>query len=163
MSPERALGCCHTLIAGIGSPILGDDGVGIHVVRELARHPLPPDVRIAEVGTGGLALVDLLAGTERLIAIDAAVTGAAAGSVHVWGAAEVSRTVHLGATNHEADLPTALHVAKRLLHEQMPRDVVVLGVEAIELCRFSESLSPAVQAAVPAVVAEVRALLARPR
>ncbi len=44
-----------TLVAGIGSTIRGDDGVGVHVVRRLKLRDATSDVDIVELGTGGLA------------------------------------------------------------------------------------------------------------
>jgi len=40
-------------VFGCGNILLGDDGFGPEVISELtSRHPLPPDVRVEDVGTG---------------------------------------------------------------------------------------------------------------
>jgi hydrogenase maturation protease len=142
----------NTLIAGVGSPILGDDGVGIHAIRRLVAGGLPPGVDAVEVGTGGLALLDHVRGYRRLIVIDAIVSGAPAGTVHVLEGEQVAHAVHLGA-EHGADLPTALDLGRRLLQRDMPEEVVVVAIEAGSLARFSETLSPAVEAALGGALA----------
>lgn len=149
-------------MAGVGSPILGDDGVGIHVVRELGKYQteLPAGTELCELGTGGLALADLAGGMDRLVVVDAMVTGAPAGTVRVLSGAEVARAVHL-AQGHEPSLPVALGLAQKLLGKRMPAEVWLVAIEAVELRAFSEKLSPAVEAAIPEAVERVRELLAR--
>ena len=56
-----------TLVLGLGNPILSDDGVGIHVVREVAARSLPNWVTCTEASVGGLRLLEVLAGYERAI------------------------------------------------------------------------------------------------
>ena len=141
-----------TLIAGVGSPILGDDGAGVRIAELLEARPLPPGTDVRVIGTGGLALLDFAAGYDRLVVLDAIVTGAAPGTVHVLRGDDVARALHLGAVGHDADLPTALALGRRLSAAALPDEVVVVAVEvAVDgTDRFSEALSPAVEAALPA-------------
>ena len=50
-------------------------------------------------------------------------------------------------------------VPEKLLGQQMPRRVRVVAIEAEDWTTFGEELTPAVAAAVPAAVAEVRRLV----
>ena len=143
-----------TLIAGIGSTILSDDGVGVHVVHRLLERPLPPGVDVVDIGTGGLALLDLVSGYDKLVLVDAAVTGAAPGTVHRFAGTDVASTVHLG-VGHDADLPTTLALGKDLMGMSMPDDVIVIAVEAADITTFSVQLTPAVEAAIPTVLAAI--------
>ena len=47
--------------AGLGNVIMGDEGVGVHVVRALEKHPLPSGVECLDGGTGGFILLEPLA------------------------------------------------------------------------------------------------------
>ncbi len=147
-----------TVVVGVGSTILADDGVGVRVVEALRAGGLPRGVDAVEVGTAGLGLLDLVAGYERLIVVDAMVTGAAPGTVVVLRGHDVARAHHLRST-HDADLPTTLALGRELGGREMPGEVTVVGVEAADLTRFSEQLTPPVAAAVPAAAAAVRGLL----
>lgn len=140
-----------TLVVGIGNTILGDDGVGVHAVRRLRERPLPDGVVVEEVGIAGLGLLDLAAGHDRLIVIDAICTGAAPGTVHLLKGDEVPTAAHLGA-GHEADLPQSIEIGRRLLQERMPQEIVVVAIEALDIQTFSESLTPEVEAAIPEAV-----------
>jgi hydrogenase maturation protease len=147
-----------SLVAGIGSTIRGDDGVGVHAARQLRTRSLPDNVRVIELGTAGLALLDVVEGYDGLIVLDAIVTGAPCGTVHVLAGEEVARAVHLGA-GHEADLPTTLSLGRKLMGSHMPQDVAVVAVEVGDLTTFSERLTPEVEAAIPDVIARVERLL----
>ena len=148
-----------TLVAGIGSTIRTDDGVGVAVVRALGEVALPGEVDRVELGTAGLGLAEQADGYEQLIVVDAIVSGAEPGTIQLLDGAEVARAVHLG-QGHEADLPVSLAVAQKLLGQRMPARVLVVAIEAADLTTFSEQLSPAVRAAVPRAVDRVLGLLA---
>jgi hydrogenase maturation protease len=147
----------RTLVAGIGSTIRGDDGVGVEVVRRLRNRVANDDVDIVELGTAGVALLDLVDGYGRLILVDAIVTGGQPGTVYELKGDEVATPAHLGA-GHEADLPTVLDLGQKL-SKIMPREVVVIAVEAADLYSFSETLTPRVEAAMPDVVKRVEKII----
>ena len=147
-----------TLVVGIGSSIRGDDGVGLQVVQKLQAQGLPKDVDAIELGTGGLALLDVLEGYDRLVVVDAIVSSAEPGTVVLLSGSEVARAAHLG-EGHEADLPTVLELARRGLSGTMPAEVTVVAIEAVNVTTISEQLTPAVAGAVDEAVARVLRLL----
>ena len=142
-----------TLVVGIGSPILADDGVGVQAARKLKDLGPGGDVDILEIGAGGLALLDYLDGYYRLIILDAIVTGAAPGTIFELKGEDIAATVHFGGT-HEADLPAILTLARKLAM-RIPEVVTVIAVEAADIATFSEHLTPAVEAAIPEALARV--------
>jgi hydrogenase maturation protease len=70
-----------TLVLGLGNLIMGDEGVGVHVVRAIERHPLPAGVECLDGGTGGFILLEPLESADRIILIDAAADGNPPGTV----------------------------------------------------------------------------------
>jgi hydrogenase maturation protease len=60
-----------TLVLGLGNVIVGDEGIGVHVVRSLVQHPLPPGVECLDGGTGGFILLEPLQGADHIILVDA--------------------------------------------------------------------------------------------
>jgi hydrogenase maturation protease len=70
-----------TLILGLGNVLMGDEGIGVYVVRAVQEHPLPPNVECMDGGTGGFALLGTLQSADRIILIDAADDGNAEGTV----------------------------------------------------------------------------------
>jgi hydrogenase maturation protease len=151
-----------SLIVGFGNPLRGDDGVGLAVLRALEAEPLPPGVRCADVGIGGVALVhELQAGWERLVIVDAVQRGGAAGTVYVLaprlpslaGLPAVERAARL-VDAHMAEPYSALLLADAL--GVLPSEVHVVGVEAPGTEELTLELGPAVARAVP--IAARRAL-----
>lgn len=59
------------LILGIGNVLLGDEGVGVHIVRALEGETLPGCVRLLDGGTGGFHLLSLFQQYQKIILIDA--------------------------------------------------------------------------------------------
>ena len=50
---------------------MGDEGIGVHVVRALGQKALPQHVECLDGGTGGFILLEPLQNAERIILIDA--------------------------------------------------------------------------------------------
>jgi len=63
-----------TLILGIGNIIMGDEGFGVHVARELKEAEVPGNVKVEEGGVGGFNLLGSLDGVRRLIVVDIMMT-----------------------------------------------------------------------------------------
>jgi hydrogenase maturation protease len=59
-----------TLILGVGNIIMGDEGFGVHVARELKGTKLGHDVRVEEGGVGGFNLLGVLEGVRQVIVVD---------------------------------------------------------------------------------------------
>ena len=149
------------LLLGIGNAIMTDDGVGIHVARRAAEI-LPDDLRarvdVEEAATGGFDLVEYLAGYAAAVITDAVRTAdGAAGTVYQFDAAALKPTAHL-AHVHGVNLAGALAIAEQL-ELPVPRDIVIVAVEAEEVYTFGEELTEDVAAAVePAAQAALGAL-----
>ena len=71
----------RTLILGLGNVLMSDEGVGVHVVREIEKHSLPPGVECLDGGTGGFLLLEPMQQADRIIMIDAAADGNPIGTV----------------------------------------------------------------------------------
>lgn len=154
-----------TIIVGLGNPILGDDGVGWHVAKQvsetLRQNPQAgPQVVVEFLSLGGLSLMEHLIGYDRAIIIDAIDTGDGPhGSVQCFSLERLPDNSggHLTAI-HDTSLQTALQVG-RSMGAHLPQDITIVGVESPYVYDFSESLTPPVAAAVPAAVQMVLDLL----
>ncbi len=70
-----------TLVLGLGNVLMGDEGIGVHVVRALEQRTLPDDVECLDGGTGGFTLLEPLENAGHIILIDAAADGNPVGTV----------------------------------------------------------------------------------
>ncbi len=48
-----------TIILGIGNLLLGDEGVGIHIINKLKKLKLPSNVELIDGATGGFSLIPI--------------------------------------------------------------------------------------------------------
>lgn len=69
------------LILGIGNILMGDEGIGVHVVNSLEKAALPADVDVLDGGVGSFLLLEPMQSAERVILIDATIDGHKTGSV----------------------------------------------------------------------------------
>lgn len=70
-----------TLVLGLGNILMGDEGIGVYVVRALEKHALPAGVECLDGGTGGFTLLEPLEDADRIVLIDAANDGNPVGTV----------------------------------------------------------------------------------
>ncbi len=139
----------RTLVLGLGNPILGDDGVGIVIARELKKQlPANPSVHILEAGLAGRFLLDVICGYRTVLIADAIITNenAPAGSIYTLTVDDLGKAVEPFAS-HALDLRTTVELGKQLGYE-MPDTIRIYAVEIKENTVFSEELSPDVAAAV---------------
>ena len=156
----------RTLLVGMGNPILGDDAVGVRLAEDLAKRlGGRPDLEIvSECTAGGLDLIELFRGYERVIVLDSLRTrGGVPGRWHRFDARALSATRHLAGI-HDANFATALALG-RSLGMPLPEDaqIHVFAVEVANLSTFSERMTPALAAGYPdystAIFREVEALV----
>ncbi len=158
-----------TLLLGLGNPILSDDSVGIRLATDIAGRlgECPGLDVVSDCSAGGLELLEVLSGYDRVILLDSIVTaGGVPGEWCRFTAESLRETVHLSNV-HDANFATALALG-RGMGRSLPPDgeIHILAVEVAENTTFSESLSPPVAQAYPRILeemtAEVRLLLVRP-
>lgn len=138
------------LVLGLGNTLRGDDGVGPRVVEELTCRGLPEGVMALDGGTGGLAVLHVLEGWQRVVVVDAADVGLEPGQFACFGPDQVRSA---GAADrfslHHAGLGEVLALADAL-GRTLP-EMVIFGVQPAEI-GWREGLSPAVAATLPALV-----------
>jgi len=141
-----------TLLLGLGNPILSDDGVGPRLAADFGRRLADwPGLRVEpDCAVGGLELLDLLTGHERVIVLDALQTAdPEPGRWHAFDARALRETLHLDNV-HDANFATALALGRRL-GLPLPADaaIYIFGVEVADACTFSERMTPALELGYP--------------
>ena len=142
-----------TIVVGIGNPILGDDGVGIHISRELQKNKhFSSDVTVEEAQTGGMNLLDLISGFDHAILVDAvSLNGCTHGEINRYDLSDLP-TVH-SQNPHDVSLSEAISLTKALGHSSVPKKIIIIGVNLKQIPReFTETISPEIQACIPQAV-----------
>jgi hydrogenase maturation protease len=149
----------QTIVVGLGNPVLRDDRVGLEIAREVARRTAgQADLRVTEACTGGLDLVETLAGYARAVLIDAIRTDRGEPGTVYRLTEEQAQGTHRCASVHEIDLTTGLRLARRI-GLPVPREVMIFAVEVADTSTLGDDMTAAVAAAVPEVATQVVALV----
>lgn len=69
------------LVMGVGNYLMGDEGIGVHVIQEMAKNKLPEYMDILDGGTGGFLLLNCFEAYSTIIFIDATMDGKPVGTI----------------------------------------------------------------------------------
>lgn len=142
----------RTLVLGIGNPILGDDGVGIHVARELAKKIEDENIVVKEASTGGLNLLEMLIGYDKAVIVDAIQTEEGEpGRIYQLPPGEFAETIH-SASPHDTNFAAAIGIGHQIAPTEIPKEIVIFAIEVEEITEFTEEMTEKVKAAIPGVV-----------
>ena len=146
------------MVIGLGNPLLTDDAVGVRAAELLSERLKGTAVDVVQSAWGGMRFVDLLAGYHRAIIVDAIEwRRGPPGTIYRLTPDQAIPTLR-AVSYHDVSLGTAMALG-RTLDIQLPEEIVFFAVEALETRTFGESLTPAVQAALPDLVQRVEAQL----
>jgi len=141
----------NILILGFGNYLMGDEGVGVHFIQEIAKLKLPEYVDILDGGTGGFLLLNCFEAYKSIIFVDATMDGKNEG------------TISLIRPKFAADFPTALSVhdvgLKDMIEAVYLMDVVpdvhLFTISINEVTPMTIQLTPKVKNAIPKVTKRI--------
>jgi hydrogenase maturation protease len=143
----------------MGNPLLSDDGVGIavaHAVAERMRGRM--SLVVTELHTGGIRLMEAMAGFRRAVVVDAMLSGVLPGTVRRFDPAGFVTTKNTF-SSHDTDFATAFDLGL-MAGISLPEQVSFWGIEAREFDLFGESFTDEVAAALPGAVDKIVAEIA---
>ena len=140
-----------TLVLGLGNVLMGDEGIGVHVVRALELHTLPEGVECLDGGTGGFVLLEPLQSADRIVLVDAAADGNPIGTV-TRTTPRFSRDYPPTLTAHDIGVKDLLDVF--YIQGGVP-NVVLYAITIDPEQPISLELSPAIAKAAEVAVSEI--------
>ena len=142
-----------TLVVGCGNADRGDDGVGLAVARSVEAAGVP-GVRVVAGASDPASLMELWAGMDQVVVVDAASSGSAPGTVRRLDPTVEPVPARPAVSSHALGPAEAVELARAL--GRLPARIVLYAIEAQD-CAHGSPLSPAVAASAPVVVAEILA------
>jgi hydrogenase maturation protease len=141
-----------TLILGVGNPILTDDGVGIKISHRLKERN--PELEVIETSEAGFALLDFMAGYDRLIIIDSIVTEKGKpGELYKLGIEALRPAAELS-SSHGIGIATAYEIGQRLGY-RMPKHISIYAVEIEDNTTFGEECTGEVEGRIPFITEQI--------
>jgi hydrogenase maturation protease len=138
------------LIAGIGNLLFTDEGVGVHIIRQLSKKNLPEGVELADLGTATFDLTRLMDGKDKVIIIDAVISDDPPGTVYRFTADDLKASKRrLSTSLHQFGLLEALESAAQT---GIRPEVVIFGITAKDYQTPSTELSAELKESVPRIV-----------
>jgi hydrogenase maturation protease len=137
------------LVLGVGNLLWADEGFGVRCVEAFARnYQLPDNLTVADGGTQGLYLVDLLREHDPVVIFDAVDFGDQPGTLRVVENDDIPAFVAGKKVSlHQAGLQDVIACAKLL--GGCATQMLLIGVQPVELEDYGGSLRPAVKARIP--------------
>ncbi len=140
------------LILGVGNYIMGDEGVGVHVIQHMQqRTDLPDYIDLLDGGTGGFALMNVFDVYDKVILVDATMDGRPPGTVRSFRprfASDYPKAL----SAHDIGLKDMIEAL--YLQDRVPEiHVVTISVESIQ--PMSTELTAPIAAAVPHAVQHI--------
>ncbi len=129
-----------TLVLGVGNTLMGDEGVGVHVIERLvAGYKIPEEVHVLDGGVLGMDLLYYLEGIENLLLVDAVETHREPGTIIRLENDEVPAFLSMKISPHQVGVPDMLAAAK--FKDLYPKRLVLWGIQP-ELLEMGLELSP---------------------
>ena len=141
-----------TRIIACGNPLLGNDAAGLRVMALLQE--IRPDLDMVEGGLGGLGLIPLMEGADRIIIVDATQGMGAPGDVRIFRALPPSRLFPLSL--HDLGVVEAIQVAREL---GIAPEIVIVGIEGGAPGGYTIGLDPAVEGGVQEACRRIIAMI----
>ena len=143
----------NTLILGIGNPILSDDGIGIKIARKLKEENHELDVE--ETSEAGIALLDLVAGYDKLIIIDSIKTEQGnLGELYRLELEDLNPATDFS-SSHGVDIATAFKIGREL-RCQMPRYISIYAIEVENNTTFGEECTEELEKRIPLITKQIK-------
>lgn len=141
-----------TIIVGIGNLLMGDEGVGVHIVRRIEESAaLPESVDVLDGGTGGFHLLGHFQRYDRVVLVDATMDGQPPGTITQLKP-RFSTDYPQTLTAHDIGLKDLID-ALYLLDDQP--EIVLFAVSIADANALSVDLSEEIEAAVPGIESAV--------
>jgi len=151
----------NTLVLGLGNTLLGDEGIGVHVIENMQKEYSDLNgVTFLDGGTLSFTLASYIEEADNLIIIDAAQLNSSPGDISVYEGEEMDQFVSSNRNKsvHEVNINDILALAH--LTDQLPERRALIGIQP-QFIDWSDSLSPPVAGAIPAVSKITHELITR--
>ena len=137
-----------TLVLGLGNTILSDDGIGIHIARQIKEKL--PEIDVIEASAAGFRVVDEIIGYDKLILIDSIKTNNnQPGTYYKLGIEEFKTTLH-HSSPHDMNMFDALELMKKH-NAHLPKEIIIYAIEVEDTFTFSEQCTEEVAQVIPEV------------
>ncbi|MDR1876999.1 MAG: HyaD/HybD family hydrogenase maturation endopeptidase [Flavobacteriaceae bacterium] len=139
------------LILGIGNYLMGDEGVGVHFIKDLDTIRFPENISFVDGGTGGFTLVPYIESHKTVILVDATKDGKEPGTVSLLKP-KFSKDFPVSLSGHNFGLKDMVEILTMM--DKMP-EIYLFTITIDKMIPMELELSPEVKAAIPVVTERI--------
>lgn len=120
-------------VIGVGNTLIGDDGVGIHVIEELRKMQFPENILLLDCGCDLLNTLPYIGETELIIIIDAVKMGLKPGDIKKISLDDLEKIKIQFPSVHEINLVSSIRLAKEISEDLKKCAIILIGIEPANL------------------------------
>jgi hydrogenase maturation protease len=144
-----------TLIMGIGNYLMGDEGVGVHLAKNIMQQVPPDGVDVLDGGTGGFYLLEYFEDYDHVILVDATLDGNAPGTIRLIKP-HFAQDFPPAMSTHDIGLKDLVS-ALQILGKMPDIDLFVVSIASIQ--QQGIELSPEIEIVLPVLTDKIWSLL----
>lgn len=138
----------ETVILGIGNILLKDDGIGIHVVKQIEDEKFPSTIEVVDGGTSTLDTLSYFLGCKKVIVIDSLKAGYEPGTIYKIKPEEIKNYKRENLSIHDVQILDVVKLAN--MYDKYP-DVIIFGIEPKEIS-FDTEMTECMKMKIPEVI-----------
>lgn len=115
-----------TVIIGIGNILLKDDGVGVHVIKQLENENLPSTIELVDGGTSTLDTLGLFLDYKKVIVVDCLRAGLKPGTIYKIKPEDIKSYKKENLSIHDVQILDVVNMANMM--NKYP-EVIIFGIE----------------------------------
>lgn len=115
-----------TVIIGIGNILLQDDGVGVHVIKQLENEKLPTTIELVDGGTSTLDTLGFFLDYKKVIVVDCLRAGLIPGTIYKIKPDDIKNYKKENLSIHDVQILDVVKMANMM--NKYP-EVVIFGIE----------------------------------
>jgi len=120
-----------TAVMGIGNILMQDEGIGVHIVRELEKYDFNPHITLIDGGNMGMDLLPFFDEYNKMIIVDAVDFEKEPGFIDTIENDDILALFTTKMSLHHLGLKDVLSYAKLL--DQTPDDLCLIGIQPEEV------------------------------
>lgn len=129
----------YSLIVGVGNILLSDDGIGVHLLRELEKEKCLENVQFLDMGTSSMDLGYYInENINKLVIMDSIKSKDDSGTIFKMGLEDLISRKRENFSLHQLELIDTLKLVS--LDKDFP-DTIIIGIVPYDIQTLSEELS----------------------
>lgn len=141
-----------TAVIGIGNILQRDDGMGVHVIKQLEKEELPPAIELVDGGTSTLNMLSYFMDYNKIIIVDCLKAGLEPGTIYRIRPEEIAGYKNENLSIHDVQILDVVRMTNQL--GKFPQ-VVIYGIEPKEI-DFNLEMTEIMISRIPEVIKHIK-------